>query len=269
MSRHSLYGQRAGVNTLTNRFQGFGYEAWNPGSPGNKIILPDPNTVALFDDFEGDVVADQWNFVEGTDNTTSDGAISAAVNGLFLLTGGDSAGTVAADAAELNRELNWQARQNLWFHTRVKLASIASVSCFFGFTDTKSLEQAVYSAGSGNTLTSDATDAVGFMFDTAMTAANWWAVGVANDVDATAQNLAVAPVADTWETFSIQLTYAPAASNAIYADFYRNGRPIGSKMTAACRYNIALTPCFLVRPKSAVAGKTMSIDYVNVAGDRI
>lgn len=269
MSRHSLYGQRVGVNNLTDRLQGYGYEAWNPATPGNKIILPDPNTVAMFDDFEGDVVADQLNFTEGTDNTTSDGAISAALNGVFLLTPGDSAGSVAADGAQLNRELNWQARQNLWFHTRLKLASIASVSCFFGFTDTKSLEQAVYSAGSGNTLTTDATDAVGFMFDTAMTAVNWWAVGVANDVDATAQNLGVAPVADTYATFSIQLTCDPAASNAVSADFYYNGQPIGSKMSAACRYNISMTPCFIIRPKSAVAGKTMSIDYVNVAGNRV
>lgn len=268
MSLHSIYGRRLGFDTIRNKAQALGYSAFDPANPGNKIIMPDANTVAFFDDFEGDVVADQWNFVEGTDNTTSDGAISAAVNGLFLLTGGDSAGTVAADAAELNRELNWQARQNLWFHTRVKLASIASVSCFFGFTDTKSLEQAIYSAGSVNTITTDATDAVGFFFDTAMSTVNWWAAGVANDVDATHQNLGVAPVADTWETFSIQLNYDPV-TNAIAADFYRNGQRIGSKMSAACRYNIALTPCFLVRPKSAVAGKTMSIDYVNVAGDRI
>jgi hypothetical protein len=268
MSRHSLYGSNAGWDFTRNKFQAKGYSAYDPANPGNKIILPDANTVAFFDDFEGDVVADQWNFTEGTDSTTSDGAISAAVNGLFLLTPGDSAGTVAADGSQLNRELNWQARQNLWFHTRLKLAAITSVSCFFGFTDTKALEQAIYSAGSGNTLTTDATDAVGFMFDTAMTAVNWWAVGVANDVDATAQNLAVAPVADTWATFSIQLNYDPVA-NGIAADFYYNGQPIGSKMSAACRYNIALTPCFLVRPKSAVAGKTMSIDYINVAGDRI
>lgn len=267
MSRHSLYGQRAGINILTDRHQAFGYEAWNPALPGNKIILPDANTVAFFDDFEGDVVADQWNYVEGTDTTTADGAISAAVNGTFLLTAGDSAGTVAADGAELNRELNWQARQNLWFHTRLKIASISSVSCFFGFTDTKSLEQAIHSASSANTITTNATDAVGFFFDTNMTDDYWWAAGVAGDTDATHQNIGYAPVADTYETFSIQLTNSPA--NVVSAQFYRNGQPVGSVMSGAVSYNVSLTPCFLIRPLSAVAGKTMTIDYVNVAGTRI
>lgn len=267
MSRHSLYGKFAGINNETGLLQAKGYEAWDPDLPGNRIILPSANKVAIFDDFEGDVVADQWGFVEGTDSATSDGAISAAVNGLFLLTPGDSAGTVAADGAMLTRELNWQGRQNLWFHARVKLAAITSVSCFFGLTDTKSLEQPIHSAASADTITTNATDAVGFFFDTAMSTDNWWAAGVANDVDATHQNLGYAPVADTWETFSFQLLTNP--SNVVSARFYRNGQPVGSIMSTAVTYNVALTPVFITRPLSAAAGKTMSIDYVNVAGDRI
>lgn len=268
MSLRSIYGQNVGYDLVNGKLQAKGLSAFDPAVPGNRIVYPDALTVALFDDFEGDVVADQWNFTEGTDNTTSDGAINAALNGEFLLTAGDSAGTVAADYSQLNRELNWQGQQDLWFAARIKLASIASVSAFIGFSDTKALEGPIYSAASANTLTSDATDAVGFMFDTSMAAANWWAVGVANDVDATAQNLGVAPVAATYETLAIQLRMNPV-TNVVTAIFYRNGQPIGSPMASACRHNISLTPHFGIRPRTAVAGKTLTIDWVNVAGKRI
>ncbi len=227
-------------------------------------IANDPNYVTLFDDFIGDVVADQWNFTEGTDSTTSDGAISAVVNGAFLLTPGDSAGTVAADGAQLNSELNWKANQGgLVFQARVQLASIASVSCFIGLTDTKALEQAIHSAASADTITTNATDAVGFFFDTAMATDNWWFAGVKNDVDATHQNVGSAPVAATYETFRIEID---AEGNALG---FRNGVPVGVVMTGAVTPTVALTPSFLIRPLSAAAGKTMLIDYAYVSANRV
>jgi hypothetical protein len=213
----------------------------------------------------GDLVADEWNYVEGTDSSTAAGVVVENVNGTFVITPGDSAGTVAADYAALNAGLNWKANQgDLVFQARVKLAEITSVSAFIGFSDTKALESPIYSAASANTLTSDATDAVGFMFDTAMGTDNWWAVGVANDVDATAQNLGVAPVADTYETFRIEI-----GSTGI-AKFFRNGAEIGSgAMTGAVTPTVALTPYFGVRPLSAAAGKLLTIDYSLVSALRV
>lgn len=267
MSIHSIYGNNIGYDNVNGLLQARGASLFDPNLPGNKIILPSTRHVALFDDFLGDLVADEWNFAEGTDSATSDGAIVAAAGGTYVLTPGDSAGTTAADGVVLNSELNWQAQQDLWFHARIKVASIASCSYFIGFTDTKALEDPIFSAGSANTLTSDSTDAVGFMFDTAMTDDNWWAVGVANNTDAAAQNLAVAPVAATYETLSIQLR--KQVDNSVVAYFFRNGLPIGSPMAAAVTYNVSLTPVFFARPLSAAAGKTLTIDYVNVAGNRI
>lgn len=232
---------------------------------------PFPRGVVLFDDFLGDVVADEWNFVEGTDSSTSDGAIVEGVNGVFRLTGGDSAGTVAADAAELNSALGWKANQGgLTFEARISLASIASVSCFIGFTDTKSLEQAIYSAGSVDTITTDATDAVGVFFDTAMSTVRWWFAGVANDVDATKQDVGYAPVATTYESFRIVVdVYGTATLYRASATDLDNFVQIGTPMVGAVRPTIALTPCFLIRPKSAAAGKTMDIDYVKVSANRV
>jgi hypothetical protein len=256
----SLHGKEIGLDVERNLV----VKGYTAGLDACRVRLPSPTTVAMFDDFLGDVVADQWNFTEGTDSTTSDGAISETTNGVFLLTPGDSAGTVAADGAQLNSALNWKANQGgLYFAARFKLAAITSVSCFIGFTDTKSLEQPIHSAGSVDTITTNATDGVGIFFDTNMSTDNWWMAGVANDVDATHQNAGVAPVADKYETWAIDVSTAGAAK------FYRNGYKIGTIMTGAVTPTIALTPCFIVRPLSAAAGKTMSIDWVNVAANRV
>jgi hypothetical protein len=226
--------------------------------------MPSPAKVAIFDDFLGDVVADQWNYTEGSDTTTADGAIVEGVNGVFRLTAGDSAGSVAADAAQLNSALGWKANQGgLQFAARVALGSIASVSCFVGFTDTKSLEAPIESAASADTLTTTATDAVGFLFDASIATDNWWLTGVANNTDATAQNSGVAPVAATYEVLGIEV----AANGS--AQFFRNGRAIGSRMPGAVTPTVALTPVFIVWPRSAVAGKTLDIDWVNVSANRV
>jgi hypothetical protein len=236
-----------------------------------RVPQPFPVGVTLFDDFLGDVVADQWNYVEGSDSTTADGAIVEGINGVFRLTGGDSAGSVAADGAELNSALGWKANQGgLTFEARILLASIASVSCFLGFTDSKSLEQAIYSAGSADTITTDATDAVGVFFDTAMATDNWWFAGVANDVDATKQDTALAPVASTYETFRIVIDVNGTATlyratAAEPANFMQIGTPMANAVTPT----VALTPVFFIRPKSAAAGKTMDIDYVRVSANRV
>jgi hypothetical protein len=255
----SLHGRKLGLGPSGELIAPNGIVT---GAHGSQFFLPSPGKVVMFDDFLGDVVADQWNFTEGTDSTTSDGAIVEGVNGVYRLTPGDSAGTVAADGAQLNSALNWKVGSGLVFETRICLASIVSVSCFVGLTDTKSLEQPIYSAASADTITTDATDAVGLFFDTAMSTDNWWLAGVANDVDATKLNTGFAPVASTYETFRLEI------DSAGKADLYRNGAYVGS-ITSAVRTTIALTPVWITRPLSAAAGKTMDIDYALIAADRV
>jgi len=253
----TIRGRALGLNNRGDLITRRGFAV---GEPGTALYFNSPNHVVQHDHFTGDVVADQWNYTEGTDTTTADGAIVEGVNGVFRLTAGDSAGTVAADGAQLNSALNWKASSGeLIFQARVKLASITSVSCFIGLTDTKALEQAIHSAASANTITTNATDAVGFFFDTNMTDDTWWMAGVKNDVDATHQNSTYAPVADTYEVFRIEVD---TSGNAV---FYRNGKQVGTTMSNALTASVALTPSFLIRPLSAVAGKTMDIDYVYVS----
>lgn len=262
----SLHGKQLGLGDYDARgnqpLQDLG--GFVSGPDFLQMRLNDPFAVVQYDDFLGDVVADQWNFTEGTDSSTSDGAITEAVNGIFLLTPGDSAGTIAADGAQLNSALQWKASSGgLVFMTRVALAAVTSVSCFVGLTDTKSLEQPIHSAASADTITTNATDAVGFFFDSSMTTQKWFAAGVANDTDATHQNTGIAPVAATYDVLRVDINTSGEAIFSI------NGAQVGTKMTGALTTTVALTPCLIVRPRSAVAGKTLSIDYVYTACNRI
>lgn len=262
---YSIYGANVGVSNKLNKGAVISRKGYVSGAKGFEFKLNDPNTVVTYDDFLGDVVADQWAFAEGTDSGTSDGAIVAAVNGTFVLTPGDSAGTTAADAAQLTSgTLQWKANQGgLVMQVRAKLAEITSVCTFIGLTDTASLEVPIESAASVDTITTTATDAVGFFFDTDMSTDNWWFAGVANNVDATHQNVGSAPVADTYATFRIEVDSSGAALG-----FY-NGVPVGIRMSGAVTPTVALTPICVVRPNSAAAGKLLTVDYIYVAADRV
>jgi len=125
-----------------------------------------------------------------------------------------------------------------------------------------SFEAPIVSAASANTLTSNATDAVGFMFDTRMTTDNWWLVGVATDVDATHQDTGFAPVADTFATFRIEVTSAGVAK------FFYNGAPVGTAMTGAVTPAADLTPTVAVSKTSVAASMTADLDYIHVSMTR-
>src|SRR3546814_5088238 len=111
--------------------------------------------------------------------------------------------------------------------TRLKLSAITTCYAFVGFTDVTTLEAPIISAGSANTLTSNASDAVGFMFDTGMTDDNWWLVGVDTDVDATHEDTGLAPVADTYATFEVDVDENGRAT------FFYNGKQVGHSMSGA------------------------------------
>lgn len=99
------------------------------------------------------------------------------------------------------------------------------------------------------------------MFDSRMTAANWWLVGVDTDVDATGANLGVAPTAGayTW------LTLECSAEATVTA--YVDGVALG-KISAAATPTVALTPTVAMFPTSTAAVKTVSLDLINVYASR-
>lgn len=237
---------------------------FSSGIRAKQRVFGDSNTVELWDDFLGDVIADQWGLVEGTDSATSDAAILAGgIGGVLRVTTGDAGTGLAADMPQLVQALQWQASNGgLRIEGRFKLSAITTCYAFFGFTDKLTLEAPIISAGAADTITTNAADAVGFMFDTRMSTDNWWLVGVANNTDATAQNSGYAPVADTYATFAIEISATGVAQ------FFYNGKAVGTKMTGALTAATDLTPTFAVGKTSVAASMTADIDYIGVSMNR-
>lgn len=240
------------------------------GRDGSQFDAASPRTSVLFDDFLGGgqafstTVVNNWRSRKGSDGQAVDWTVTPAVGGEVVGTIGDTTASMAVSGVQLDAGLAWKANQGgLVFETRVKLSQITLVSVFLGFTDqTAALEMPLHSAASANTITTNATDAVGFFFDTSMTADTWWLAGVANDVDATHQNTTYAPVAATYETFRVEVGTDGSAV------FFRNGVIVGTKMTGAVTATVALTPVIAGFNRDTSNTPTITADYVMVSGLR-
>ncbi len=239
------------------RVSGTGFDA-------PSVRMASPGVVATFDDFLGDVIADQWNYTEGTDSATSASAILAGgVGGVLRMTTGDTGTGLAADLCQLSQELQWRAANGgLFAEARVKLSAITNAYVFFGFTDVGTLEAPVESAASANTLTSNATNAAGLMFDTRMTSDNFWLVGVKADVDPTAQDSGVAPVADDYITLGVAVDVLGTAT------FFVNGAPVGTPVANAVAPAAMMTPTLAVSKTSVAASMNLDVDYIGVSMNR-
>jgi hypothetical protein len=222
--------------------------------------------VRFSDDFLGDVLADQWNVVEGTDSSTSDAVVTNDIAGTLVMTTGDSATvTMAGNGIQVTHGAfyNWKAANGgLRFEARLKVSAITNIYLFVGFTDLGTLEAPIESAGSADTITTNATDAVGFMFDTRMSTDNIWLVGVKGDTDATKQDTSQALVADTYITLGLEVNSSGAA------DFYINGAKVGSRMSDALTTTVGLTPT-IAAASITTATRTVTVDYVDVAMHRV
>lgn len=209
------------------------------------------NRVILFDDFLGDVIADQWNAQADTGGTN---AIAAADGGTVALIND----TTDDDTNMIAHELNWLPSNGIVFEARCKVSDITNVGMFIGLTDAKVETSPNLPVGrSVVTVTSTATDCVGFVYDTDSTTDAWFGIGVKNDVDTAQTGDTIAPVNATYQTFRIEISAAGAAT------FYINGTQYGSTLAAACTTTVRLTPYIGLANRSASA-HTLTCDYVYV-----
>lgn len=217
--------------------------------------------VTLFDDFLGDVLDDAWSGAKGSDGQAVVPTINPAIGGWVRLTSGDTV-TPAESISSLTHGLNWKAESGgLAFEAKVKpVSSVASVAYFIGLTDalaTGTLEEPV--TLSGTSFTSNATDCVGFVFDTAATTDVFYCIGVKNNAD-TAATATIAPAADTAVTLRIELSAAGAAT------FYVNGNLVAT-IADAVTPSVALTPIVEVMTRTT-AVKSIDADYIHVQSSR-
>lgn len=254
-------------------------KSFRAGNHGSQFDLEAPSVVAFTDDFTGfgqafsTTPVNGWISRKGTTNAV-DWTVTEAVNGTIVGKVGDTTASMAVSGVQFNRGLSYKANQGeLAFEARVKLGIITNIALFIGFTDQVSaLEMPIQSAAGAHTITTNATDAVGFLFDTADTSTDQWLLtGVANDVDATVQSglgaagAALLPVADTYATFRIHISTAGVAT------FYYNGNAVGTLMTGAVTPTIALTPVIAAFNRTTTNGATTIItaDYVHIAAARV
>lgn len=220
--------------------------------------------IEFFDDFDGWTMSPKWDALTGTDPAVQVVTVLAdQIGGVGrLITGADAGGTMALNGSQMNAQLNWRSSQGgLAWEARVALSAITGVALFIGLTDQDTVLEMPFTLAAGNVLTSNATDAVGVLFDTNADTDNWWLVGVAADIDAAKQNSAVAPVAGAFETWRIELDANGTAT------FYRNGTLIGAAMASSVTPAAKLTPVVAGFARGA-ASRNIDVDFVRVQAQR-
>jgi hypothetical protein len=242
------------------------------GDTGGQVYYGPQRYASEYDDFCGGGVAfsttiqSGWRSRKGSDGACVDWTVTPAVSGTVVGTIGSTTASMAVSGVQLDRGLSWKANQgDLILEARVKLSAITNIAVFIGFTDqTGALEMPIQSAASADTFTTNATDAVGFMFDTSMATDTWWLTGVANDVDATHQNSAAVPVANTYQVFRVELSTAGVAT------FYIDGVQVGTStgLSGAVTATVALTPVIAGFNRTTSGTPTITADYVCVSGAR-
>jgi hypothetical protein len=218
--------------------------------------------VTFMDDFLGDVLEDPWSGAKGTNGSAVVPAINAQVGGVVRLVSGPTT-TVAESISSLTHGLNWEAAQGgLYLETRIKLVtSVADVCVNVGFSDTlatTTLEEPI--TLSGTTLTTNATNAVVFVFDTAATNDNWHIQGVKADTDTALNNTGVGLTADAWVKLAI------AVDSAGGAEFFINDVSYGTVANAVTA-TTDLTPIITIMSRTT-ATRTIDADYVFVTASR-
>ena len=210
--------------------------------------------VKIFNDFLGPAVDETNDWTVGTENSGTE-AISIAIDGLYRITTGATSGNREA----VTQTLQWQASDGgpLIGEFRVKsVTAITTRAYFIGFTDvvaSTTLENPIEM--SGTTLTTTASDAVGFMYDTDSTNDTWYCVGVKADADAVSVDTGVAPAAAG--TFQTLRVVVDIDGNA---DFFIDGKWEG-RVANAVTAGTDLTPIVLVETRTSGAS-IIDVDYI-------
>jgi hypothetical protein len=235
------------------------------------IVLPGaPDTVAIFDDFLGDLVRDEWviggdtgqNFqsVVGT-------SVSGFTNGVYRMTSSASVTQTPAGASQsINTAPQWKANQGrLRFGVRLKTAVLAGNSVFAGFTDTGGNEIGAYDTGGG--IQTPAGDYVGFIWsgEGGATQQTYRCVAgkAGTDQVATPAGTAITPTANVYDVLEVELPGVDGGA----AHFYINGKPYATIASSAVT---ATTPLAagVWRANTDAAADALDIDWINVSGAR-
>lgn len=250
------------------------------GQDESGVVMPSNNTVALFDDFLGDLIADEWAVVKGDTGAVSTMVLTTATNGVLRLSMEPTPLNVSGENLALTGGLflNWKANQgpageygSLRLSARVKFESVSRTAqrqhVFVGFSDTGGAEMPAYDTGGG--VISNAADLVGFLFSPGGDT-GWSLVGVKSTAGdsgdlLTVPNPVASPSANVYENLEVEVRRG-AGQTGGRASFFRNGKLIGA-INSPVAPTVALTPWlgFWVQDTGA---RYMDIDYVHISAPR-
>ena len=253
-----------------------GFVAGGDGKPS--VVLPSHDTVALFDDFLGDLVGDEWAYVEG--DTGYNGVIQTGTGGVYRITGSETNGVAPTDNAALTAGLvkNWKANQGgpkngrLRMSARVKFDSVSRVAeggrtyVFVGFSDSGGAEMPVYDTGAG--MISNAADLVGFSFSPAGDT-GWSLVSVKSTAGDSGDQLVVPVVSQTanvYTTLELEVRSGNSDTGG-RAHFWIDGIKRGS-IDSPVNSATALTPWIGMWVQDTGYAATLDVDYVALSAPR-
>lgn len=234
------------------------------------IVFPAPDTVSVFDDFLGDLVADEW--IVGGDtgqtfqSTVAGNSTTGFTNGVFRLTSSASVTQTPAGAAQsINTPPMWKANQGrLRFGTRLKTNVLAGNSVFVGFTDTGGTELGVYDTGGG--IQTPADNYVGFIWsgEGGATQQAYRCVAGKAGVDQVGTPVSsVTPTAGVYDVLEIEL---PGVNGGV-ANFFVNGKPYAQIPSDAVTPTVALA-AGVWRANTDAAADAIDIDWIGISGAR-
>ena len=226
------------------------------------IALNYPNSKQLFDEFLGlSIDTTKWQTTLGTDPQCAVTIPEESGGTIRLATGDDAGGTMALNGVQLNSALNWHANAGgLSFEARIQPSTNGNVAIFCGFTDQRAALEMPFTLGAGDALTSNASDAVGFLYDSAADNDYIYMVGVKADADATKQNNGAALSSVDWTLLRLEIASDGSAR------FFINDALVGTKMDNAVTASALLTPVIAVFSRSAT-GKSLYVGRIRVTQD--
>jgi hypothetical protein len=259
-----------------------GYVSGGEDKPA--IVLPGVHdTVALFDDFLGDLVADEWAYVES--DTGYSGVLATATNGIFRITGSETQGVTSEAAGALTQGLfkNWKANSGgpkngrLRLTARVKVGTISQTAeggrphVFVGFSDSGGAEFPAYDTGAG--VISPAADMAGFYYSASPASGStaWKLVSVKSTAGDSGDQLvdaasSYAPTSNVYQTLEMEIRSGNSDTGG-RAHFWIDGKKVGT-IDSPVGSAIALTPWIGMWCQDTGFANTLDIDYVAISAPR-
>lgn len=191
-------------------------------------------------------------------------AIAAAYGGKAVLTTGGADGGPATDPVQISAYHPVKAEDGgLYFEAKLHINSaITNCRMFVGFTDVKTLECPASIATA--TITTTASDAVGFCYDDAATLKEWYAIAVdGNSDDAGCGTTGEGPVADTDQILRVEIS-----ADGTTCKFFIDGTLVKTLTGSyGVSPDVALYGIVYINT-TAAAVKSADVDYVAIGHNR-